>query len=179
MNTINPTPAEIDSAVNLLSVLELAKDATKLKEALKKIKDEHDAVSAARAAAVQEASEAKQATADLAAKQSRLDSDRAKLKEGMAILFKNNEELELARAAMRGERESFDNWMAAQREALAADRAKVESVAFENKRRAEEAALAMKDADTRMQHAQQLAAEAAAKLRDYESKLAQLKAMVG
>lgn len=178
MNSINPTTAEINSAVNLLSVLELAKDATKLKEVLKKIKEEQDAAAASFAAATEEASRAKQAMAELAAAQSQVDFDRAKLRDGMATLFKNNEDLELARADMRRERESFDNWMAAQREALAADKAKVDSVAFENARKAEEAALAMKDANVRMQHAEQLAAEAAAKLREYETKLAQLKAMV-
>ena len=45
MNT-NPSVAEIDATMNLLSVLELAKDASKLKTALQEIKDAQDALAA-------------------------------------------------------------------------------------------------------------------------------------
>lgn len=178
---INTTPsvAEIDATMNLLSVLELAKDAGKLKSALQEVKAAQDAASAERAAADKAIAQAKADAIALATQQGQLDQQAAKLKEESAKVFKGSEEVELSREAMREERNRFDRWMAEQREALAGDQARVESDRVANARRAEDLK-SIEDAAANRSKAADAAIQAAdAKRGEFETKLASLKAMVG
>ena len=178
---INTTPsaAEIDVAMNLLSVLELAKDATKLKGALQEVKAAQDAASAERKAADQAVTQAKQQAAALEKQAGLVEQDRTKVREESARIFKASEEIELSRDAMREERNRFDRWMAEQREALSADQAKVESDRVANARRAEDLKAVEDTADRHMKEADAAIQAADAKRAEFEAKLSNLKAMVG
>lgn len=177
---INTTPSvsEIDATMNLLSVLELAKDATKLKGALKEIKAAQDAASAERKAADDYIAQAKQQAADLDRQAGVVEQSRAKVKEESARAFKAAEEVELSREAMRDERNRFDRWMADERERLTARQAKVESDHVANARRAEDLKIIEDAADRRAKEADAAIKAADAKRAEYETKLASLKAMV-
>lgn len=178
MNTI-PSAAEIDATMNLLSVLELAKDATKLKEALQEVKSAQDAASAERKGADEAIAQAKQQAAELDRQAGLVEQDRAKVKEESAKAFKASEEIELSREAMRDDRNKFDRWMADQREVLAANLAKIESDRVANARRAEDLKAIEDAADRRVKEADAAIKAADAKRAEYEAKLSNLKAMVG
>jgi hypothetical protein len=177
MNT-TPSVAEIDATMNLLSVLELAKDATKLKGALQEVKAAQDAAAAERNAADASIAQAKQQAAELERQASLVEQNRAKVKEESSRAFKASEEIELSREAMRDERNRFDRWMADQREALAADQARVESDRVANARRAEDLKAIEDAADRRVKEADSAIKTADAKRAEFEAKLASLKAMV-
>ena len=178
MSNINPTVAEIDATMNLLSVLELAKDATKLKGVLQQVKDAQDAAADERKAADASISQAKSQTAALARQEGLLEQEKAKVKEESAKVFKAAEEIELDRTAMRGERNQFDRWMAEQRESLAAEKARVESDRVANARRAEDLKAIEDAAGRRVQEADAAIKAADAKRAEFEAKLANLKSMV-
>lgn len=178
MNAITPSVAEIDATINVLSILELAKDASKLKDALGTIKAEKDAAAAERKAAQLAKEDIAAAQAALEDQQVQIDRDRAKLKQDQAASLKTSEELEQASVAMREERNRFDRWMAEEREALANLRARVESDAVANKRRAEDLMALEAKAATRERDADAAIAAADAKRAEFEAKLANLKAMV-
>jgi predicted nucleic acid-binding Zn-ribbon protein len=178
MNTINPSVAEIDATINFLSILELAKDASKLKEALSTIKAEKDAAAAERKAAQLAKEDVAAGQAALEDMQAQLERDRAKLKQDQAASFKTSEELDAASVAMREERDRFDRWMAGEREALANLRARVDSDAAANKRRAEDLMALEAKAAVRERDADAAIAAADAKRAEYEAKIASLKAMV-
>lgn len=177
MNT-TPSVAEIDATMNLLSVLELAKDATKLKSTLQEIKSAQDAASDERKAADEAIAQAKQQAAELERQAGLVEQDRAKVKEESTRAFKAAEEVELTREAMRDDRNKFDRWMADQREALAASLAKVESDRVANARRAEDLKAIEDAADRRVKEADAAIAAADARRAEYEAKIASLKAMV-
>jgi len=178
---INTTPsaAEIDATMNLLSVLELAKDATRLKGALQEVKAAQDAASAERKAADDAIAQAKQQAAEIERQAGLIEQDRAKVKEETAKAFKASEEIALSREAMRADRNNFDRWMADQREVLAANMAKIESDRVANARRAEDLKAIEDAADRRMKEADAAIKAADAKRAEYEAKLSNLKAMVG
>ncbi len=178
MNT-TPSVAEIDATMNLLSVLELAKDATKLKGALQEVKAAQDAASAERKAADASIAQMRQQAAELERQAALIGQDRTKVKEESTRIFKASEEIELSRDAMRDERNRFDRWMADQREALAADQAKAESDRVANARRAEDLKAIEDAADRRAKEADAAIKAADAKRAEFEAKLANLKAMVG
>jgi hypothetical protein len=178
MNT-TPSVAEIDATMNLLSVLELAKDATKLKSALQDIKSAQDAAAAERKAADAAIATMRAQEADLQVQAGLVEQSKAKVKEESARAFKASEEIELARAGMVDERNTFDRWMAAQREALAADQARVESDRVAVARRAEDLQTIEDAAARKVDEAQAAEKAADAKRAEYEAKLAGLKAMVG
>ena len=177
MNT-TPSVAEIDATMNLLSVLEMAKDATKLKSALQDIKAAQDAAMAERKAADAAIATAKAQEAALQVQAGLVEQSKAKVKEEAARAFKASEDIELIRAAVLEERNNFDRWMAAQREALAADQARVESDRVVNARRAEDLKAIEDAADRRVKEADSAIKAADAKRAEYEAKLASLKAMV-
>jgi chromosome segregation ATPase len=173
-----PSVAEIDATMNLLSVLELAKDATKLKGALQEVKAAQDAASAERKAADASIAQAKQQAAELERQAGLVEQDRAKVKEESTRVFKAAEEVDLTREAMRDDRNKFDRWMADQREGLAASQAKVESDRVANARRAEDLKAIEDSADRRVKEADAAIKAADAKRAEFEAKLAGLKAMV-
>jgi len=177
LNT-NPTAADIDATMNLLSVLEMANDATRLKAALQEIKDAQDAVASDRAKAEAAVAEAEGKSQELQTLASKLDAERLRLKEEEKRIFKNNEDVEASRVAMVDERNNFDAWMAAQREALAADKAKVESDAVANQRAVEDFQATVNESKSRLREADAVIKSAEAKRQEYEAKLAGLKAMV-
>ncbi len=173
-----PSVAEIDATMNLLSVLELAKDATKLKGALQEVKAAQDAASAERKAADAAIAQAKKQAAELERQAGLVEQDRAKVKEEYAKAFKASEEIELSRNAMRDDRNKFDRWMADEREQLAASQAKVESDRVANARRAEDFKAVEDAANLRVKEADAAIKAADAKRAEFEAKLAGLKAMV-
>ncbi len=178
---INNTPsvAEIEATMNLLSVLEMAKDAAKLKAALQDIKAAQDAASAERKDADEAIGKLQVEKAELQTQAGLVEQSKAKAKEDAARAFKASEDIEMIRAAMLEERNSFDRWMAVQREALAADQARVESDRVATARRAEDLQ-AIEDACARRVTEADAAIKAAdAKRAEFEAKLANLKAMVG
>jgi hypothetical protein len=178
MNT-TPSVAEIDATMSLLSVLELAKDAAKLKKALQEIKAAQDAASAERNAADEAIAQTNRQAAELQVEFGLLEQGRVKVKEETARALKASEDIELSREAMRDDRNKFDRWMADQREALVAEQAKVESTRVANARRAEDLKAIEDAADRRVKEADAAIKAADAKRAEYEAKLSNLKAMVG
>jgi chromosome segregation ATPase len=178
MINTNPSVAEIDATINLLSVLEMAKDASKLKDALQALKFEKAEIEQAKQARDKAAHDAAQAAkaADEAA--SKAASAQAKVNQDMSSVAKGFADLEAARVAMKDERDKFDRWMAAEREALSRKVAEVESKAVMQARAEEDMAkreAAYKDAKSMLTAA---IAAADARRNEYESKLASLKQMV-
>lgn len=179
MISTTPTVAEIDAAINVLSILEMAKDASKLKDALAKIKEAKDEAKAMNDMAAQKLADISTARRDLDSQQAIIESQQAKLREANQIHLRNNEDLAADRAAMREERDRFDRWMAEERNAVARLRAQAEADKSVNDRRGAElqAEAAQLDKIKADLAAQQRAADA---LRaEYEQKIASLKAMVG
>jgi chromosome segregation ATPase len=178
MITTNPSVAEIDATINFLSVLEMAKDSAKLKAALNELKAEQDDLADAQKKhdnAARKANDAAKKAEDAAAKalaaQAKADDDIAKVAKGLA-------DLENERVAMREERNQFDRWMAAERDALSKRQAEVESKAVLNTRAEEEMAKrasAVGAAEAKLANA---IAAADAKREEYEAKLASLKEMI-
>lgn len=176
---ITPSAVAVDTAANLLTFIELARDPSKLKAVLDQIKEAQDAAAAdvAKAQAIQaEAAEiaaaadkkAAQADSDLTAAQAESQRAAAALAEADAV-----------RASIKTERNEFDGWMAQQREALAADRAKVASDADANKRTAADMFKLSQEIEAREAAAKAAQAAAEALREEYEQKMADLKAMVG
>lgn len=179
MISTTPTNAEVDAAISVLSVLEMAKDATKLKAALSGIKDAQDAAVAERKAADKSISQLKADANALLAQEAQIEQQRAKVKEESAKAFKAAEHIEAERAAMVEERNRFDHWMAQQREDLAAAQAKVESDRVANARRAEDLQLIEASCAAKAAEAEVAIRTANARCVEYEAKIANLKAMVG
>ena len=179
MNTINPSVAEIDAAINVLSVLEMAKDATKLKETLQQFKAAEKSAAAERKASEKAAAALDAKAEEIERQRALLELDQLKLKDDVARMLKSSAEVSDMRDAMREERNRFDSWMAEQREALAADKARVESDAVANMRRLEDLNAAEKAASDRVRDAEAAIQSAEAKREEYEAKIASLKAMVG
>ena len=175
---ITPSAVAVDTAANLLAFLEMAKDPGKLKAVLDQIKAAQNAA-AAEADAVREAKESAaktMAAAQAAAAQASQDLSRAR--EEAAKAAQAAADADNVREAARAERQRFDDWMAQQREALAADAARVAADADQNKRnsadvdaRAEAARSAFESAERAQHAAEALRAE-------YERKLAALKSIV-
>ena len=176
---IKPLAAEIDAAVNVLSVLEMAKDASKIKATLQGVKEAQQEAARERAAAEKAIVDLCKERAQLDDQRKDLDAQAAKVREESARAFKNAEDVELSRVAMRNERDRFDKWMADQREALNAQIAKVQSDAVANERRHAELQEAKADAATRAAEAVAAIKAADARRAEYENKLSSLKAMVG
>lgn len=175
---ITPSAVAVDTAANLLAFLEMAKDPSKLKAVLDQIKTAQDAAAAEAEAAkaakkealdiMREANE-KSAAADRAAVTAREDSSRAAAASADAAAMRDS---------MKEERNKFDNWMAAEREKLAADQAKVKSDAAQNASMAEALAGAEKDAIEYRAEADRAMAAAEALRAEYEQKIAALKSMI-
>lgn len=179
MISTTPTVAEIDAAIHVLSILEMAKDATELKKSLAKIKAAKDDAKAVNDAASQKLADVNAGRRQLENEQARIDAELAKLREANQLHIRNTEDLANERAAMREERDRFDRWMATERNTLAALRARADSDMVTNDRRAAE--LASEAAQLEKRSGDVVAAQRAADaLRsEYEQKIASLKAMVG
>lgn len=177
MNT-TPTVAEIDATMNLLSVLELAKDATKLKDALKDIKKAQDAAAAERKKADKSLGDLKAKFAELDEQAAVIEQERAKIAEETARTLQASKDVEDLRIAMREQRIDFDRWMAQQREVLAAEQARAASDNVANARRAEDLKALEQDAARRAEQADAAKAAAEAKRGEYEAKLENLKQMI-
>jgi chromosome segregation ATPase len=178
MINTNPSVAEIDATFQLLSVLELAKDATKLKESLKSIKD-----------ALYELHEKSEVYKELIQKNDqsvkrindatiRAEREQAKANADIANVAKGFADLDDAKRIMKADRDKFDLWMAEQRESLARASADVNSKAaqvrnLEAEIEKREAGIASKEAklDDAIKQAQ-------AKQQDYEAKIASLKQVI-
>lgn len=175
---ITPSAVAVDTAANLLAFLEMAKDPSKLKAVLAQIKAaqaaaaaEADSARAARDEAAQTAAAAQDAAAKAAQDLSRAREEAAKAAQSTA-------DADVVRAAVKSERQKFDDWMAQQREALSADSARVAADADLTQRRAAELdarALEVAEAASEAQRAQ---AAADALRADYERKVAALKSIV-
>lgn len=179
MGTTPTAPSEVGQALQWLSVLEMAKDATKLKQALLPLQEAQQAAAEERQAADKAIAGAKQAMSDAASEMAKLEQERARLKEDQARLFKNGEDIEYSRAEMVRERTRFDDWMARERELLSAASAKVQSDAATVARRAQECDQRESQAGAELAKARGLQAAAEALRLEYEQKLNNLKAMVG
>lgn len=172
------TPAQIDTALNVVSILEMVKDATKLKEALAKIKEAQDAGVAQQKKLDKTLADIAKGQKALAEQEAALAAEREKLRSDAAALAKNTELLQADAAAMREERNKFDSWMAVEREKLAAETAKVASDADQNVRRAEELkkeAAGIEKMRAKLDKAQEAVDAVRA---EYEQKMVALKAMV-
>jgi chromosome segregation ATPase len=177
MNT-NPTAADIDAAINLLSILELAKDATQLKDALKDIKKAQDAAAAERKKADKSLADLKAKFAELDEQTAVIEQERAKLAIETARTLQASKDVDDMRVAMREQRIDFDRWMAQQREKLAADEARVASDSVANARRAEDLKTLEDEAARRADRADAAKAAADAKREEFEAKLENLKQMI-
>jgi chromosome segregation ATPase len=178
MINTHPSVAEIDATINLLSVLEMAKDATKLKDTLHSLKLRQDEIEQAKQAhdkaaydAQQEAKKAEAVLAQVAVSQEKANRDLSNVAKGFA-------DLEAARESMREERNKFDRWMAGEREALARRQSEVDSKAVTTSRLAEDIARredALKATEERLAAA---IAAADARRKEFDDKLASLKQMI-
>ncbi len=179
ISTTPTAPSEVGQALQWLSVLEMAKDATTLKQALLPLQEAQQAAAKERQAADKAIAEAKQAMSDVASEMAKLEQERARMKEDQVRLFKNSEDIEYSRAEMVRERTKFDHWMARERELLSAASARVQSDAAAVAKRAQECDQRESQADAELARARGLQAAADATRLDYEQKLAGLRAMVG
>lgn len=177
INTI-PSVADLNAATQLLSVLELAKDATALKAAIADLADAQSqfADQASKLAEERKAYEQSKANAERAADIA-LDAQR-KSKEDQLKVSAAYGELADARDKQRAERNSFDQWMAEQRAAVNHKLADIESREDQIKRR--EAALAKQADELAAQIVKAREAEAAANAKGAElaAKLDSLKQFV-
>lgn len=179
MITTTPAVAEVSAAMNLLSVLELAKDATAMKAALAVLKSEQDSMvelnNTIQAnqdkynALIAQAEKAQDAAA---AAQAKAEAENAKVMQNIA-------EVEADRAAMRDQRVTFDTWMAAQREALDAQKAAVASQAAALNKFNDEMNDRQKSLADGWAAVDRAKADAEAMRSEYETKLASLKQLVG
>lgn len=178
MISTSPTVAEIDAATKLLSILEMAKDASKLKESLAKIKEAQDAAAAERVAAEQAAASMLAGQRSLEQQQAKNASDMEKLREANALHIRNTEDLANERAAMKDERNRFDTWMAEQREEL--DRMKSAVAAQASQVNAQAARIEQQANDLAKREAgvEVLESAAKAKIAEYDQKIDNLKQMI-
>ena len=173
-----PTAADLSSAINLLSVLELAKDATSLKTALQSLVDQTEVLAAQQAELETERSALVAATADsvrakdaASAERSQADIDISRVAQGFADLAAEREAMKVTRA-------QADEQAAGVRQELADARALVDSDRDQVDRRERvlaERALAL---DAEYQKASDSLDAANAKGAEYDAKLANLKGLV-
>lgn len=178
MISTKPTVAEIDAAMNLLSILEMAKDASALKATLAGIKDQQAALAEQRELAAKDLETLAGGQLFLEEQQARLDADREKLRQENDKHIRNTADLAADRAAMKEERNRFDAWMAKEREEFDRLKARVSSDAAANNTRAAQLEARNAELDKREADLASARAAADAKRVEYEQKLESLKAMV-
>lgn len=175
---ITPSAVAVDTAANLLSFLEMAKDPSKLKAVLDQIKGAQDAAAAEAQAARDAKADAEKTLAaaqDAAAKASQ---DLARAREEAARAAQAAADADSVRASVKAERQKFDDWMAGQREGLSADAARVAAEADLNRRRADELAQRAAQVDAAAAAAERAQAAADELRAEYERKVAALKSIV-
>lgn len=175
---ITPSAVAVDTAANLLAFLEMAKDPSKLKAVLDQIKSAQDAAAAEAQAARDAKADAEGTLAAAQAEAARATADLARARDETAKATQAAAEADSVRAAVKAERQKFDDWMADQREALDAAKARVASDAAVNSSFAQELdsrerALAEKD-----EACSRVTAAAEALRAEYERKIAALKSMI-
>ena len=177
MNT--PTPAEIAGAINLLSVLELAKDAEALKAALQEIADAQAALAAQTEELNGLIDGARSAQAEAEAAQAAAAGERANASIEIARVAEGFRQLEEAREAAKVERHERDLQAATVREELAAARAKVDSDSDQVRRR--EDALKLREDALVVENKRVADAVAAAERveAEYKAKLEELRKIAG
>lgn len=175
---ITPSAVAVDTAANLLAFLEMAREPAKLNAVLSQIKAAQDAA-AAEAASAQELKDdavktanAAQALADKAAQ------DAASARDATARAAQAMAEAQSMSDHMRQERQAFDGWMAAEREKLAADRAKVASEAAGNAAYAHDLKEMLSSAEAKMADADKAMKAAEALREEYQQKISTLKSMI-
>jgi colicin import membrane protein len=176
--SITPSAVAVDTAANLLEFLELARDPAKLKAVISQIKSAQDAAKAEVDKVQSIRDDAAKMSADaekMAAKATNAAADAAAQAQRAAAAIA---EADAAREAMRDERNKFDNWMAGEREALAALRARADSDADANKRVAADLSKQLNALAAKEKSVEEAKAAADAARAEYEQKLASLKAMV-
>lgn len=178
MITTHPSVAEVDATLSLLSVLELAKDASKLKTALLTLKAEQDDLADAQKKhdnAVRRAQEATKRAEEAIGKSL---AEKAAASEELARVAAGFADLEAAREAMKAERDAFDRWMAGERDALSRRVAEVDSKAVQNEREGERLTRLEATLQGERQKLQSAMDAVAAKGDELDAKLNSLKAMV-
>lgn len=177
MINTSPSVAALDAATDLLSILELAKDASALKATIADVRAEALAAAAqieelAKAQSDLDAAWAKAEKAEAAAqvKIDKADADIANVAKGFA-------DLEGARSAMKIDRSTQDQWAAQVREELANKQAKIASDQDQLDKR--DLFLSDREAKLDAEFATAVNAQQAAlaKGADYEAKMAALRAV--
>ena len=175
---ITPSAVAVDTAANLLTFIELARDPSKLKAVIDQIKDAQDAAAAEVAAAAEAKAEMQDAVEEMAQSKAQIEKDAAAVASANADIARRIEEANAIAESAKAERVKFDNWMAAEREALANAKASVEAAADQVARRAAALSKAESEIADRFAAADAAMAAANAKGEEFEAKLAGLKAMV-
>lgn len=173
------TKAQVGSAMELLSILEMAKDATALKASLAEIQARIDEQGQALRAAEEERAAAaveRQAADDQIARSQAIladiDAQRQRLQE-------QSLQVEQDRLHQKDERDQFDRWMAEQRDQISREKALIESESVRIKRDLE----AIKDRtamlDDERKKLDERAQAIAAGEADLAARLEKLKSFVG
>jgi chromosome segregation ATPase len=178
MITTHPSVAEIDATINFLSVLEMAKDAAKLKGALASLKDAQTALAQQEKESTEAAKRAEAAQKRSETAANKVASEQAKLEREREALAKSTQDIEDSYAAMKAQRNDFDRWMAEERDKLSRQQALVTSEQVMLERAKDQ--LAQREAElSKEREAVQIELAAASEKRiELEAKLAGLKAMV-
>lgn len=175
---ITPSAVAVDTAANLLAFLEMAKDPSKLNAVLSQIKTAQDAAAAEAQAAMAAKAEAEAAAREAEAQKAKAAGELSALREETSRAATASAEALAMRDSIKEERNRFDNWMAAEREALDAAKARVVADAAANSSFAQELdsrerALAEKD-----EACSRVTAAAEALRAEYQQKIAALKSMI-
>jgi len=176
---ITPSAVSVDTAANLLTFIELARDPSKLKAVVEQIKTAQEAASKEieKAKIAQDAADKILAEAEKKEEKASQQLSAARTEAGKAAAAVA--EAEAVRGQIAAERNKFDAWMATEREALANAKAVVNAAAEQNNKRDE--AFASAEADLAKRVAQAVATQAAAEAlqAEYKQKLSALKSVVG
>lgn len=175
---ITPSAVAVDTAANLLAFLEMAKDPSKLKAVLDQIKTAQDAAAAEVKAAEAVKAEASAAARQAEAQKAKASSELAALREESAKAAAASADALAVRDAIKEERKRFDDWMAGQREALDAAKARVAADAAANSLFAQELDSRERALEERDEACSRVTAAAEALRAEYQQKIAALKSMI-
>jgi chromosome segregation ATPase len=178
MISTTPTVAEINAAIDFLTILEMAKDAKKLKDSLAQIQQAQSALADEAASANKAKAEAEAAVSKAQKKSDEIETKLAKLDEANRLHIRNTEDLANERAAMRDERSRFDEWMAKEREELDRVKSVVSSQASQNNLRSSSLDARAAELDKRADNLARLEEAAQAMKAEYEQKVANLKQFI-
>lgn len=175
---ITPSAVAVDTAANLLAFLEMAKDPSKLKAVLDQIKAAQDAAAAEAQAAQLVKVEAEDAAREAEAQKDQASRELSALREESARAASATADAMAMRDSMKEERNKFDTWMAQQREALDAAKARVAADAAANSSFAKELDSRESELAEKDEACSRLTAAAEALRNEYQQKIAALKSMI-